>query len=435
MGTNSEFNFIDLKKTLFSLLLLALTSLSSAQQEGDRIIAIIGNDIISESDLNAQLYLYAKQNNIPQLTEQAVRQVFQNMLAEKLMLAKAEQDSIIVTDEEAQKQVDFRVQQMVQQFGSEKNLEEAYGMTMIRIRSYLKEELKKRMKIDRLKAKKFGSGITITRTEVLKFYDDYKDSLPPVPETFELYQIVRFPRLSEEAKKAAYTRAKSFLDSIKVGADFSELARMYSDDSASAVHGGDLGKVKKGMLVKEFEDAAYLLKPGEVSDVVETQYGYHIIKLNEKSGEIIRVQHILVKFPQLESADFDAIAVLNDIRAKTNGNEKTFKELAALHSQDKQLAADSGYVGKLNIAQLDSAEIIALKELGKNNVSEPVRVGDERDYSYSIFFVKDRFPEHKANIEGDYHLIETIALNHKENKILSEWLEELKKDIYVEVKI
>lgn len=424
-----------MKTTLFSLLLFAFTSLSSAQQEGDRIIAIIGNDIISESDLNAQLYLYAKQNNIPQLTEQVVRQVFQNMLAEKLMLAKAEQDSIIVTDEEAQKQVDFRVQQMIQQFGSEKNLEEAYGMTMIRIRSYLKEELKKRMKIDRLKAKKFGSGITITRTEVLKFYNDYKDSLPPVPETFELYQIVRFPRLSEEAKKVAYTRAKSLLDSIKLGTDFSELARRYSDDSASAVHGGDLGKVKKGMLVKEFEDAAYLLKAGEVSDVVETQYGYHIIKLNEKSGEIIRVQHILVKFPQLESADFDAIAFLNDLKAKTHGDEKTFKELAVLHSQDKQLAADSGYVGKLNITQLDSAEIIALKELGKNDVSEPVRVGGERDYSYSIFFVKDRFPEHKANIEGDYHLIETIALNHKENRVLNEWLEELKKDIYVEVKI
>jgi len=376
-----------------------------------------------------------KQNNISQISENLVRQVFQNMLAEKLMLAKAEQDSIIVTDEDVQKQVDFRVQQMVQQFGSEKNLEEAYGMTILKIKSYLKDEMKKRMKIDRLKAKKFGSGISVTRTEVLKFYDEYKDSLPAVPETFELYQIVRFPRLSEEAKQAALKTAKSLLDSLRRGADFSDLARRYSEDSASAVKGGDLGKIKKGMLVKEFEDAAYLLKPGEVSDVVETQYGYHIIKLNEKAGETIRVQHILVQFPHLESSDFDAISFLNSLREKAGNSEKVFKELAVLHSQDKQNAADSGYIGKLNINQLDSAEIIALKDLRENDITEPVRVGNEKNYSYSIFFVKHRIPEHEATIEGDYHLIETLALNYKENKMLNEWLEELKKDIYVEVKI
>src|SRR5437870_8520599 len=163
------------KKLITVLLYIFSTAIASySQQEGDRVIAIIGNDIISESDLNSQLYMYAKQNNISQLNDKIVQQVFQNMVAEKLMLAKAEQDSIIVTDEEVQKQVDARIQQLLQQFGSEKNLEQAYGLTLVKIKSILKEDMRKRIKVDRLKQKKFGNGIHVTRNEVFEFYEQYK---------------------------------------------------------------------------------------------------------------------------------------------------------------------------------------------------------------------------------------------------------------------
>ena len=306
---------------------------------------------------------------------------------------------------------------------------------MDKIKSILKEDMRKRIKVDRLKQKKFGNGIHVTRNEVFEFYEQYKDSLPPIPETFELYQIVRTPGLSDEAKKLAYDRAKSLLDSLKMGADFSDIARKYSDDSASAVHGGDLGKVKKGVLVKEFEDAAYLLKPGEISDIVESQFGYHIINMNEKTGDVIKVQHILVKFPKIESADFEAINFLKDLKAKANNDERLFKAFAILHSQDKQTAADSGYIGKVTLNQLDSLELNALKSLRKHEISEPVRLGDERDYSYVIYFVKERYPEHKTSLEEDFSLIENLALNYKENKELNAWLEELKKTIYVDIKI
>ncbi len=423
-------------KFLTAGILIMLASSLYSQVEGDKIIAVIGNEVILESDLNYQLMLYARQNNLTQFNDMIVQEVFQNMVTEKLILAKADQDSIYVTDEDVQKQLDFRIKSMAEQFGSEKNLEEAYGLTIAKLKTLLKDDIRKKMKVERMKQKKFGYGIKVTRSEVQDFYDTFKDSIPPVPETFEMFEIMRIPALSDEAKSIAYNKIKLILDSLKNGADFSEMAKRNSDDSASAVVGGDLGKVKKGVFVKEFEDAAFLLKQGETSDIVETQFGYHIIKVNEKTGDIIKLQHILVKFPHLESSDFEAINFLKDLKRKVLNNEASFKELAFKYSQDVESAKDSGYIGKLNLNSLaDTSEAGILKNLNVGEISDPIRLGDNVNYSYNIFFIKDKFQSHIATLETDYQLIETFALNYKETKELNEWLEELKKSIYVEIKI
>lgn len=426
----SKLNFI------IAGILLVLAPYLYSQQEGDRIIAIIGNEVILSSDLNYQLMLYARQNNITQLNDRVIQEVFKNMVTEKLILAKADQDSIYVSDEDVQKQLDYRIKSLVQQFGSEKNLEDAYGITVAKIKTILKDDIRKKMKVERMKQKKFGFGIIVTGTEVRDFYKQYKDSIPDVPETFELYEIMRIPTLSEEAKSMAHDKAEELLDSLKNGADFSELARKYSDDSASAVNGGDLGRVKKGVFVKPFEDAAFLLKPGEISGLVETEYGYHIIKVNEKIGDMIELQHILVRFPHLESADFDAINFLKDLKKKVQNGDETFQQLAFEYSQDQESAKDSGYIGRLNLNSLaDSSEANKIKNLNEGEISEPIRLGDSRDYSYNIFYVKEKVPEHKPTLETDYKLIENFAQNYKENKELAEWIDELKKSIYVEIKM
>jgi peptidyl-prolyl cis-trans isomerase SurA len=413
-----------------------LASSLYSQVEGDRIIAVIGNEIILESDLNYQLMLYARQYNITQLNDNIVQQVFQNMVNEKLILAKAEQDSIYVADDEVQKQLEYRIKSLADQFGSEKNLEDAYGLTIAKLKTLLKDDIKKKMMVERMKQKKFGYGVKVTRTDVKNFYETYKDSIPVVPETYELYEIMRVPALTDEAKRIARERAKAILDSLKTGADFSELARRNSDDSGSAVNGGDLGKVKKGVFVKEFEDAAFVLKPGEVSDIVETEFGYHIIKVNEKIGDLIKLQHILVKFPHLESADFEAINYLKDLKRQIINGNASFKELAVKYSQDVESAKDSGYIGKLNLKSLaDTSEAGALKSLNVGDISDPIKLGDNVNYSYNIFYLKDKVPEHKATLETDYQLIETYTLNYKETKEINDWLEELKKSIYVDIKI
>jgi len=420
----------------FAFLLILLCSINlSAQQEGDRIIAVIGNDVILESDLNIQALLFARQNNLKELNEQVFQQVFQNMYVEKLILAKAEQDSIFVTEEEIQNQLDYRLKTLGEQYGSEKNLEEAFGMTINKMKTMFKDEIAKKIKIDKMKQKKFGSGIRITRTEILDFFQKFKDSLPPVSETFELYELVRIPSLSEEAKKIAYEKAKMIYDSLKMGADFSDLAKRYSDDSTSAVQGGNLGKIKKGETVKEFEDVVFLLKPGETSEITETQFGYHIIKVLEKLGDGAKVQHILISFPRLESADFEAINYLKEIKSKVLKGEKKFQELAFEFSQSNESRPDSGYIGRISASNLDSNEINSLKNLNKGEVSDPVRIGDDRNYVYSIFYVKDRIPEHAISLKDDYAVLERYATTFKENKELNNWIEEIKKSVYVEIKM
>lgn len=422
-------------KILIAALSLLVAFSVHSQGEGDKIIAIVGNDVVLQSDLNFQLYTYMQQNNIQEVSNDMVQQVFQNLVSEKLMLAKAEQDSIFVSSDEVNKQVEGRIRDMVAQFGSEKNVEEAYGLTIPKIKNLLKDQTERNIKLTRVKQAKFGYGINVTKPEVTKFYNDYRDSLPMVPETYDLSQIIRIPKITEDAKFMAREKAEKILDSLKAGASFEELAKRNSDDSLSAIQGGALGKSKKGSFVKEFEDAAFLLKPGEISGIVESEFGYHIIKLNDKTGDFITCQHILVKFPRLEAADFTEINFLKDLKDKINSGQTTFNKAAVEYSQDPKSAADSGHIGKLSVTNLDQLEIAALTPLSIGEISDPVKVGDERYYGYYMYRVNDKFPEHKATLEGDYVLIEQYAQKYKEQKLLGEWLEELKKTIYLEIKL
>lgn len=420
---------------IVTALALFVSVAAYAQPEGDRIVAIVGNDIITESDLRSQIVLYARQNNLNEISDAVVQTVFQQLLFDKMILAKADQDSVTASDDEIQKQLDYQIKSLVEKFGSEKNLEEAFGGTLAKLKETYRKQIRDKIKIDKVKQDKFGNGITVTKPEVRQFYEQYKDSLPPVPNTYELYQIVRIPKLTEEAKKIAYDKAKLIMDSIKMGIDFSDLARRNSDDSASAVMGGDLGKAKKGTFVKPFEDAAFLLKPGEISDIVETEFGYHIIKLIDKSGDNIRVQHILVKYPHSESADFEEINFLRDLKTKILSGQGNFKQFAVQYSQEKESVVDSGYIGKIPVSQLDSAEILGLKDLPIGGMTDPIKVGDNKNYGYYMYLLKDKVMEHKITLDGDYDLVEKYALSYKEQKLQSQWFEELKKTIYVETKI
>jgi len=270
-------------KILFlSLFFLTALNIVHAQKEGDRIIAIVGNDIILESDLQYQMQMYARQNNVTSINPAIAQQIFQQMLTDKIILAKAEQDSVIVKDEEVNKELDFRLKSLIQQVGSEQRIQEVYGMPLVKIRLTLKEDLVKKMMSDKLKRKKFSNPVKVSDKEVRDFYNTYGDSLPPASEEFEMSHIFISRKLTDGEKQISKAKALQILDSVKAGTDFSELAKRNSDDKGSAVNGGDLGFAKKGVFVKEFEEALNKLSIGEVSDVVETEFGYHIIKVTDK---------------------------------------------------------------------------------------------------------------------------------------------------------
>ncbi len=420
--------------SLLPLIFLAAAGLSYGQNEGDRILAIVGNEIILESDLQYQIQLYARQNQLTSINPVVAQQIFQQLLTEKIILAKAEQDSITVRDEEVNKELDYRIKSIVDQVGSEDRIQEIYGMPLVKIKLMLKDDLIKKLKTDKLRRKKFGNPLKVTDKEVREFYQSFKDSIPPVSQEYELSHIYLTRNLTAEEKQAAKDKALKILDSVKSGIDFSELAKRNSDDKGSAVNGGDLGFAKKGIFVKEFEEALFTLNIGEVSNVVETEYGYHIIKLIEKKGEQYRGQHILVAFQKLESSDFETINKLKAIKDSITSSRLTFEDAAKKYSQDPESAVKGGYLGSIAIEKLDSAYIEALKDLPIGGITNPVKSGNDKNYGYELIMLKGKNEPHKVSLDTDFERIRKFAQTYKENKAYDEWIEELKKSVYVDVK-
>jgi peptidyl-prolyl cis-trans isomerase SurA len=422
-------------KILFlSLFFLTALNIVHAQKEGDRIIAIVGNDIILESDLQYQMQMYARQNNVTSINPAIAQQIFQQMLTDKIILAKAEQDSVIVKDEEVNKELDFRLKSLIQQVGSEQRIQEVYGMPLVKIRLTLKEDLVKKMMSDKLKRKKFSNPVKVSDKEVRDFYNTYGDSLPPASEEFEMSHIFISRKLTDGEKQISKAKALQILDSVKAGTDFSELAKRNSDDKGSAVNGGDLGFAKKGVFVKEFEEALNKLSIGEVSDVVETEFGYHIIKLIEKKGDLLRAEHILVSFKKSADSDFGTIATLNGIRDSIQNGKLTFERAAVLYSQDVETNTKDGYIGFVPIEKLDSNYVSELNKLQIEEISKPLRSGDDNNYGYELIKIKSRTSPHKLTLETDFSKIKKYASAMKENKAYEEWIEELKKSVYVDTK-
>lgn len=422
-------------KTLTALIFIFTATLVYGQAEGDKVIAVIGNDIITESDFQYQVQLYARQNQLREINPYIAQQIFQSMLTNKIILAKAEQDSIIVTEDEVLRELDQRLKGMIAQVGSEEKLIEVYGMSMPKIKLLLKEDLQKSIKIDRLKRKKFQGGVKVSDKEVNDFYNTYKDSLPDQSDEYELAHIIVSRNVSEAEKTVAKNLALELLDSIKEGKDFSELARKYSGDSMSAIQGGDLGYAKKGTFVKEFEETVFNLKPGEVSGVVETQFGYHIIKLTEKQGDKIRSQHILIKFPKLESSDFETIAFLKNLKTSINNGEILFDSAAKEYSEDLTSKFKGGYIGLIPAEQLDSNSIEILKTLSPGQISDPVRVGNDEQYGYEIYKLIKIIPSHKLSLSTDFNKIKTYATSFKENQEMEAWILQMKETIYVDIRM
>ncbi len=410
------------------------TSKIYSQKEGDRVLAVVGYDIILESDLQYQMQLYARQNQLSQISPAIAQQIFQQLLTEKIIYARAEQDSITVKEDEIGKELEFRIKNMVEQLGSEKKVEEVYGMSIGKIKIALKEDLLKKMKSDKLKRKKFQGATKVTDKDVNEFYATYKDSLPPAKEEFELAHIYMQRKITDAEKQLAKEKALRILDSIKSGVDFSELAKRNSDDKASAVNGGDLGYSKKGVFVKEFEETLYTLNIGEVSEIVETEYGYHIIKLNDKKGDLVKSQHILVAYPKLESSDLETISFLNDLKSRIESKKTTFEEAAKQYSQDVSSNQKGGYLGLVQIDRLDSLTFDAIKNLDSMHISNPLKTSEERDYGFELIKVINKVPAHKITLEQDYDKIKKLATLFKENSEMEKWVEEIKKTVYVDVK-
>jgi peptidyl-prolyl cis-trans isomerase SurA len=397
----------------------------------DEVAAVVGNEIILKSELDYQVQLTAYQNKLDPNDPALRKRVLEALIDDKLILAQAILDSVTVTDDEVSRQLDSRIQNLIKQLGSQQKVEEVYGMSINKIRAEFKDDMRKQLIIEKLKQQKFGD-MKVSAADVRNFYDTYKDSLPQIPEQVTLSHIFIVPKPSGKARDQAYSLAKSLLDSLRNGADFAELAKKYSQDPGSASSGGDLGWAKRGQFVPEFEHAVFDLKPGEISDIVETQFGFHIIQLLDRRGDQVHVRHILIQIPHLQSDDDSVIVLLDSLRARAMAGE-SFAKLAQEYSQDQDTKELGGDLGTLTIDQLEPSFLATVNKLKVGEISEPEKITYGRSYGYHIIYLRNRIPPHKVSLNEDYNRLASMALSMKQNEAYQNWINKLKSQIYLKI--
>ncbi len=421
--------------TLVAAAVAAVCAIAGAQVL-DRVVAVVGDDMILQSQLDQQIQFFVLNNKIDPNTPGLREQVLQSMINEKLIVAKAIEDSIVVSEEEVTQQLEAVIRERVQAVGSEERLEQYYGMPISRIKREFRDEMRNSLLAQKLQQQRFGAA-HIGRLEVEEFYKTYRDSLGEVPEEVELAHILVKPKFDEMAKAEARKKMQALLDSLKAGVPFEDLARRHSQDPGSAPQGGDLGLVRRGLFVKEFESAVFALKEGQISDIVQTDFGLHIIQLLERRGDAVHPRHILLRIERTQASDDSAKAFLRSLRERILAGE-SFADLAKKYSEDPETANIGGNVGVVETSQLQQFDktyyetVLAMKP---GEISEPVKVTVGAQYAYHIIWLKNRTPAHKPTLEHDYRRIESIALNFKRQKEYAAWIEELKKDIYWESRL
>lgn len=399
----------------------------------DRVVAVVGGEIITASELTLQSMQVALQNRLSASDTTVRRRVLDAMIADKLILAQAQLDSIAVTDDEVTQALDQQLQYLERTYGSRERLEQAAGMPMSRIRREFREDIRNRLMVDRLKQQKLGD-LQISRREVEEFFAQYKDSIPTLPEQVELRQIVMFPKATSAYRTNALRAAEALLDSLKLGADFSDLAKRHSEDAGSARNGGDLGLVRRGIFVKEFEEAAFGLEPGQISGIVETQFGFHIIKLLEKKGEAIHPQHILIRVTKTGESDSSVINALQAVRERIVRGE-SFEAAAKRSSEDPDTRPYGGSLGLVEVPRLSDELHTAEQELKPGEVSAPIKLKIGSDYAYSIIQLVQRISPHPAALATDYPRIEEFAKFQKRTRLTQEWIDTIRPTIYCEIRL
>ena len=328
-----------MKKVHFIILML-IVGISNifAQQLVESIAAIVDKEIILRSEVEQFTQNYILQNRLkirPGSEEynQLRKKMLEGLIEQKLLLAKAEADTVKVDDQMLDQRVEERIKYMVEQVGSQDKLEEIFGSSISQIRKDTRKLIKEQMLVEQVRAMRFRD-VKVSRREVEEFYKMYKDSLPTRPATVDISHILKVIKPSEEAQLKAYRKAEMVLQKLKDGEDFAKLAKLYSEDPASAKRGGDLGFTQRGDLVPEYEAVAFNLKDGEISDIVQTQFGFHIIQLIERRGERIHTRHILIQVKPTEEDEKRIVEQLKEIRQKILDGAD-FSEMALKYSDDE----------------------------------------------------------------------------------------------------
>lgn len=442
MTNNKKAAFIP--SLIFLIALLFAGTQAHAQQVADKILAVVGkNRIILNSELEKQI-VQMKQED-PTFSDSAKCQLMERMVLSKFLLEQADRDSVFVTDEDVEGMLDNNIRYYTRMYGSKEAMEKALGKTIYQIKDEYRDVYREQLLAQKMQGQLI-QNVKITPAEVKTFFDNIvrtdSTALIPIPATVELGQIVIDPPVSEELDKDARDKITDIRKRIVEGGEsFEMLAGNYSNDPGSRDEGGSLGLIGRNDLVPAFSAAAFKLKDGDISPVVKTQFGYHIIQMVKRQGDQAVLRHILIH-PAITSFDIKrALNKLDSVRAELISGKTTFQLAVGKYSTDENSKRTGGMIAEPNTGQtqieldkLDAAMLLMLDSMKAGDFSQPqVFTNEKGEKSCRIVYVKSRVAPHQVNLKDDYAKIQELALQQKRMMQVEKWVEQKVPTYYLNI--
>ncbi len=411
---------------------------SGKTRVADGIAAVVGENIITRSELENEYYQAAKQmGNTPDLK----CQVMDRLLVNKLLLQFAQLDSLPLADDRVEAEIDNKLRFYARQIGSEQRLEEYLGKPLAQYKKEMKPRVREQMLIKQMEDKVLGS-VKVSPREVKAFFDTIpQDSLPLVGLEVELAQLVMKPQVSEDAKMFAREKLEGLRQRILSGEDFHKLARIYSEDPGSGRDGGRLPEFGRGDMVGPFERASFKLKPDSVSGIIETDFGFHVIKLLKRRGERILAAHILIR-PLITNSDLsDAKNRMDSIYEQLVMDSLDFCTAVQKFSSDKASKGECGFyqdentgLQRVAMESLDQGTVKSIEKLEPGEYSKPEFYTDEEGATaLRIFYLKSQIQPHRPNLNQDYQRIQILATQARKQSELQKWVEQKRREVFIQV--
>ncbi len=431
--------FIKRKLWIIAMSICALSSAHAQNVVVDKIVARVSDYIILKSDIE-KMYIQV-QSDRQYLGDKPRCTILEQLIVSKLMMAKAELDSVIVEDIMVDSEMDRRMQYFMAQFGSQEKMEQTLGKTVTELREELREQVQEQLTVQRMQME-ITSAVTVTPAQVRRFFNRIpQDSIPFLSAEIEAGQIVKYPDVSRSEEEKTKNKLLELKHRILDGEDFGKLARQYSEDYGSASKGGDLGWHGRSELVPEFEAVALSIEPGEIANPVKSEFGYHLIQLQERRGNRFRARHILIRPKSTEEDLEQAKVFLDSIRQMILADSIEFENAAKEHSDDMGTRENAGFFQDPNTGSnlvptddLDPVVFFAVDTMEVGNISKPLpfRTKDGKD-AVRLIYYKDYRPPHYANMKDDYQKLYALTVSSKKNEAIAKWLEKAIGEVFIDI--
>lgn len=406
----------------------------------DKVIAKVGGEYILYSDV-VEAFKYQKERN-PLMSEEDICPLMEQIIAQKVLVNQAKLDSVQVSSEELDNQLDYRIDNILGMMGGdEEKFVDYYGKSIVEVKDQMRGDLRQQMLAERIQQRLINE-VTITPKEVVEFYNQIpKDSLPLLSSEVEIAEIIVAPKVNKEENQKAREKLIDIKSKIEEGATFEEMAQRFSSDGSSET-GGNLGWQKRGTFVPEFEAAAYSLEKSQMSDLVETEFGFHLIRLNDRRGNLINCSHILIR-PAITAADLDlAKGKLDSIKNIIVTDSLRFDRAVKLYSdKNSQSYNNNGRMSNpkngttfFETGDLPTEIYFEIENMEIGEISDPIEFYSPSGEPYfRIAKLVSRTKPHIASLDQDYSKIQQYARESKRNVYYNNWIVEKMDNTFIEV--